>query len=223
MAACLGFLNKVEENKLTERCFSLLGYFHEYKLIKPRGVSFRGSGCAPFPLGAAAPCYLSSLSPHTQPTLSSDLLQRVLFWRADFRSSARDVRSLLERDPFQNSKRSYWNAATLEQPSSCVPGTSSLLFHSHRDKLPRNHSPSHCPRTPSPPCVCCHRKHSSLAGEPLGLLHLSWINNYAPYAFFLGCYIKENRYSVEPFCFFSSERTYQSGCVSGVLTQGRRQ
>lgn len=162
---------------------------------------------------------MSSLLPHTG--LTSTLHQGILLWRARFRSSARDVKSPLERDPFQSKKRPYWNTGLLKQQSPCVLGTGMLLFQSHCKPpgiihLPIVHEPHLLP-------LFIFVGKLGLAGEPVFLLHLFWINSYAPCDYSLGCYIKEERHSMKPFYVFSSDLAYQSGCVSGMLTQGRSQ
>lgn len=97
MLACLGVLNKVEGNELTERYFSLLGFFsHEYTLIKPQRASFSGSGCVqccvPMPRGHH--CHHTQ-SPGWPATFSGS---------AKFGSSARDFRSLLAWTHFRTIK-----------------------------------------------------------------------------------------------------------------------
>lgn len=191
-------------------------FFHEHKLIKPQRASFWQR------LGPLPP-------QHTRP---GPRVIAVTTLRAQ--AGQRPSPARPDSDHLPEISDLCWNGTCFrtikDLPGMQPPGNHhlpvcrgrSLLCQTHVISLPGSF-PAHCPRTPSPPCVYLQRKNPGLAGEPVCLLRLSWINNYAPCAFSLGCYIRKTGTLGSYFVFFSPEWTYQSGCLSGWLTQGRSQ
>lgn len=154
---------------------------------------FPCSDCGRSPLSTPAQCCVSSLSPHTEPRLASHLLQGVLLWRDKSKPPARDGTYLLEPDPFQNNKRSHWTTATLDSsPSLVCWGPVLCYFRAATISLPGIIHLS-IVREPHLLPVYLPRKNQRLAGEPVCLLHLLWINNYALCDFSLSYYVKGKR------------------------------